>query len=155
MCQEDLKTHPTSAFLSPFSVQNFSTPSSRGPTRRIRTQIFCEPLQSFRLFALLQSSAGKFWRTCSLTSSKRRQAWFTSGRSTSPTTALLGPTGSQPLIRVRLASNTMAVEPSSSAGITTMELSLAPCSETLQFSCETLNLLQIPGSTLHRLSGSL
>ena len=30
------------------------------------------------------------------------------------------PTGSQPLIRVRLASNTMAVEPSSSAGITTM-----------------------------------
>ena len=81
------------------------------------TQIFCEPLQSFRLFALLQSSAGfsylkttftimflfiysyldifsgKFWRTCSLTSSKRRQAWFTSGRSTSPTTALLGPTG--------------------------------------------------------------
>ena len=36
LCQEDLKTHPTSAFLNPFSVQNFSTPSSLGPTRRIR-----------------------------------------------------------------------------------------------------------------------
>ena len=37
--------------------------------------------------------SGKFWQTCLLTSSKRRQAWFTSGRSTSPTTALPGPTG--------------------------------------------------------------